>query len=91
MKQLNFLEGDILVSLLMNISVCAGCRLFLRASPPDWMLSAAFHVWTWRRSRESAKVEGQGSGGRSGGVPAPESIKHLNIGGRIQKGGPEHD
>lgn len=54
------------------------------------MLSAAFHVRTWRRSRESAKVEGQGSGGRPGGVPAPESIKHLNIGGggeEFRKGG----
>lgn len=58
------------------------------------MLSAAFHVRTWRRSRESAKVEGQGSGGRPGGVPAPESIKHLNIGGeefRKGGGGAEHD
>lgn len=55
-----------------------------QASPPDWMVSAALHVWTGRRSGEGAEVEGQGSGGRSGGVPSPETIKHLNIGGRME-------
>lgn len=51
------------------------------SSPSDWMLSAAVHVWAWGRGREGAEVEWQGSGGGPGGVPPPESIKHLNIRG----------
>lgn len=41
------------------------------------MIAAAVHVRAGRRRREGAEVEGQGSGRLPGGVPPPESIKHL--------------
>lgn len=42
-KQLNFLEGDILVSLLINISVCAGCSdvLLPRAVVPHLLIGCS--------------------------------------------------
>lgn len=43
------------------------------------MVAAAVHVWARGRGREGAEVERQGSGRGPGGVPAPESIKHLNM------------
>lgn len=53
--------------------------------PPDWMLAAAVNVRARRRSGEGAEVEGQGSGRLPGGMPPPESIKHLHT--RREKNG----
>lgn len=88
-KMVGFLE--ILFNISWTIWDAAWCDISLPgadhwASPPDWMLAAAFHVRARGRRREGAEVEWQGSGGGPGGVPAPESVKHLNNEGRDDVG-----
>lgn len=49
-----------------------------RFLPSYWVLISGFKVWARGRGRKGAEVKRQRSGGRSGGMPPSQSIKHLN-------------